>query len=179
MISHLESGNCSAGLTRRHLNGLVAEHAGSSAFVVNDSKLFFLAGPPTRYPVDANPDPNARIWSCPLCRKSFTARSRLKAHFLNVGCYRAYPNVLQCPESACREGFKAFSALLQHVEMQHPKSLTQAPMADILQYLKDHLGDSSVKEKLEQREFDMKFRYGKLSLTTVSNDKTLANLSKN
>lgn len=179
MISHLESGNCSSGLTRRHINGLVAEHAGSSAFVVKESVLFFLAGLPRRYAVDANPDPAARIWSCPLCRKSFTSRPRLKAHFLQVGCYRAYPNVLQCPESACTEGFKTFSALLQHFEMHHKKPLTQGPMADILQYLKDHLGDSSVKEKLERKAFDMKFSYGKLSLTIVSNDKTSANPKKN
>ena len=173
-MSHLESGNCSAGSTRRHINGLVAEHAGSSAFVVKDRILFFLAGTPTKYAVDANPDPTARIWSCLLCRKTFSSRSWLKAHFIRVACFKAYPNVLQCPDSVCTEGFKTFSALLQHVEMQHSQLLTEGPMSDIIQYIKDHLGDSSVKEKLERIEYHMKFNSGKLSLTTVSKDKNLS-----
>lgn len=174
MITHLESGNCSAGLTRRHINSLVAEHAGSSAFVVKDSMSFFLAGPPVRYTIEASPDSKARIWSCRLCRKSFTSRSEIETHFLKVGCFKAYPNVLQCPETACTEGFTTFSALLQHVEMQHNQPLMEGPIADILQYLKDRLGDPSVKEKLERTEFDMKFNCGKLSLTTVSKDKNIS-----
>lgn len=174
MISHLESGQCSTGLTRRHINGLVAEYAGSSAILVKDCTLFFLAGAPIRHSVDANSDPTARIWSCILCRKSFTTRKRLKAHCSKVGCIRAYPNVLQCPGSACTEGFKTFSSLLQHVEVQHDQHLREGPMADILQYLKDHLGDSSVKEKLGRIEFDMKFNSGKLSLTTVKKDESLS-----
>lgn len=131
MISHLESGNCSTGLTRSHINYLVAEYANSSAFLVKNSKLFFLAGTPT------------------------------------------WVDVLQCPGPACKKGFNAFSALLQHVEMQHYQPITEGPMADILQYLKYHLGDSSAKEKPERIELDMNFSSGKLSFTTVSKDKAL------
>lgn len=174
MISHLESGQCSTGLTRRHVNGLVAEHAGSSAILVKDYTLFFLAGPPMRHCVRTNPNSTAKIWSCLLCRKSFSTRKRLKSHCGRVGCLKAYPHVLQCPESACTEGFKTFSSLLQHVEMQHDQHLREGPTADTLQYLKDHLGDSFVKEKLGRIEFDMKFDFGKLSLTTVTRDKSLS-----
>lgn len=173
MVSHLESGQCSTGLTRRHVNGLVAEHAGSSAILVKDYTSFFLAGPPMRHSVHPNPDPTASIWNCSLCRKSFSNRKRLKIHCGRVGCLKAYPNVLQCPESACTEGFKIFSSLLQHVEMQHDQHLRKGPIADTLQYLKDHLGDSFVKERLGRIEFEMKFNDGKLSLTTVTKDKSL------
>lgn len=172
-MSHLESGQCSTGLTRRHINGLLAEYAGSSAILVKGCTLFFLAGPPMKHSVDANPDPTARIWSCLLCKKSFTTLKRLKTHCSKVGCLRAYPDVLQCPESACKEGYKTFSSLLQHVEMQHDQHLREGPIADILQYLKNHLGDSSVKEKLGRIEFEMKFDSGTLSLTKVTKDKSL------
>lgn len=174
MMSHIESGQCSGGLTSRHINGLVAEHAGSSAILVKDSISFFLAGPPLRYTAVTSLDPIAGVWSCHLCKKSFTAPTGLNSHHKKTGCLRAYPNVLQCPESACTEGFRYFSSLLQHVETQHNQLLTEIPMADILQYLKDHLGDSSVKEKLGRTKFEMKFNSGKLSLTTVTKAKILS-----
>lgn len=173
-MSHLESGRCSSGLTRRHLNGLVAEHAGSAAILVKDYTLFFLAGPPKRHSVHTNPDSTARIWSCLLCKKSFSTRRQLTTHCGRVGCLEAYPQVLQCPESACTEAFKTFSSLLQHLEMQHDQHLKEGPVADTLQYLKDHLGDSFVKERLGRIEFDMKFNSGKLSLTTVTKDESLS-----
>lgn len=174
MMAHLESGQCPAGLTSRHVNGLVAKHAGSSTILVKDSTRFFLAGPPTRYPLGANHDHAARIWMCVLCKKSFAAPTSLVTHFKKTGCIRAYPNVLQCPESACTEGFKSFSSLLQHVEVQHNQLLTEIPIADILQYLKDHLGDPSVKEKLGRIEFEMNFKSGKLSLSTMEKDEDLS-----
>ncbi|KAL8725292.1 MAG: hypothetical protein Q9166_007441 [cf. Caloplaca sp. 2 TL-2023] len=115
VLMHLESGTCSKGWTKQHINAMIAENPKAFSVLIPPRSAFFLAGAPRLQAIDS--DFNGSVWKCQLCKASQLSLLDLERHLQSQQCHGQYPFVLRCTD--CQASFTTVSQLMRHVEKGH------------------------------------------------------------
>ncbi|KAL8701166.1 MAG: hypothetical protein Q9201_005056 [Fulgogasparrea decipioides] len=154
IFTHLESGNCTSGITVQDLNTLISRSPAARSIILSDRDPWFRAGPPrTEAQARQDWDDLMQLWRCPYCSFSSWGKNDLDKHLRSSFCTTGYPNTLRCPK--CGKEFVTMSKLMTHVG-DKPQCKLKSGEDDVFRPLVLHLEkqlaawNASVKEQRVQ-----------------------------
>ncbi|KAF9471813.1 hypothetical protein BDN70DRAFT_887708 [Pholiota conissans] len=117
LILHLEIGRCASGANHNTVNRFVRQF--DTIHLITDPSRLITKGESSlnkniRW-IATNETWNGRAYECYLCHSQHRTLNALQRHFDSP---THQDQIYICPESRCGDRFKAFSALMQHIESE-------------------------------------------------------------